>query len=263
MIRTIAVVAAATVALVSAAASPASERAVGSLDLRASLSTNFAFGPYCSPGTAPGIECVRFVGSAGLAGLGQTTVRYVKTVGDPECPDEAPVRHFDTVVFDVAGKGTIEMAETGVFCGPPAPATVGPIPLAVTGGTGVYAGASGLLSYTSSTAPPQRCATGLCGGSSDQWSGTLTVPGHAFDLTAPVLSGAVSRTVWASKRATRARVQLQVAASDDVDTSVTAACKPASGTAFRLGRTRVTCTATDSSANTSRATFTVTVKRRK
>jgi hypothetical protein len=78
-----------------------------------------------------------------------------------------------------------------------------------------------------------------------------------------VLSGAVSRTVRAAKRANRVRVRYAVTATDDVGGSLGAACTPSSGSAFRMGRTRVTCTVTDSSANTSRATFTVTVKRRK
>ena len=260
MIKTITVVAAAMSFSRPQPRRPRRSEQSGCFELRASLSTNFAFGPYCSPGTAPGIECVRFVGSAGVAGLGQTTVSYVKTLGEAECPDEAPVRHFDTVVFDVAGKGTIEMAETG-FCGPPAPATVGPIS-AVTGGTGVYAGASGLLSYTSSTTPPQRCATVSAVGRAT--SGAARSPCRAMRSTSPPrCCPGPCRGRYGPEAGQAGPSAYQVAASDDVDASATAACKPASGTAFRLGRTRVTCTATDSSANTSRATFTVTVKRRK
>jgi hypothetical protein len=46
---------------------------------------------------------------------------------------------------------------------------------------------------------------------------------------------------------------------EDVDDMV----RPRSGSRFRVGRTRVTCSATDTSANTRKATFTVTVKPRR
>lgn len=46
-----------------------------------------------------------------------------------------------------------------------------------------------------------------------------------------------------------------------VAASVAARCTPRSGAAFRVGRTRVTCTATDSSANTATAAFTVVVRK--
>jgi hypothetical protein len=48
-------------------------------------------------------------------------------------------------------------------------------------------------------------------------------------------------------------------ASDNVDGSIGANCSPASGSAFPIGQTTVTCTATDAAGNTGSATFTVTV----
>jgi HYR domain len=56
------------------------------------------------------------------------------------------------------------------------------------------------------------------------------------------------------------RVRFAVTARDAVDGSVAVTCKPRSGTFFKRGRTTVRCSATDSSANTSGAKFTVTVK---
>jgi hypothetical protein len=92
-------------------------------------------------------------------------------------------------------------------------------------------------------------------------AGTLAVPAPALDRTAPVLSGARGRTVTAPRGAKRVRVTYAVTARDEVDGAVAVVCRPRSGTFFRLGRTRVSCSATDSSGNTGRAQFTVVVKR--
>jgi hypothetical protein len=50
---------------------------------------------------------------------------------------------------------------------------------------------------------------------------------------------------------------------DAVDGPVLAVCTRRSGSYFRLGRTKVTCGATDSSENSAARSFTVTVKRRR
>ena len=58
------------------------------------------------------------------------------------------------------------------------------------------------------------------------------------------------------------RVRYRLAATDNVDGAVAVACQPRSGSLFTVGRkTVVRCSATDKSANTMRASFTVTVKR--
>jgi hypothetical protein len=59
----------------------------------------------------------------------------------------------------------------------------------------------------------------------------------------------------------RVRVKYAVSARDDVEGAIRAACRPKSGSWFRVGRTRVRCSATDTSGNESNATFIVTVKR--
>ena len=48
-------------------------------------------------------------------------------------------------------------------------------------------------------------------------------------------------------------------ATDDVDPAPTVGCTPPSGSAFDLGTTTVTCTATDATGNSTSATFDVTV----
>jgi hypothetical protein len=59
------------------------------------------------------------------------------------------------------------------------------------------------------------------------------------------------------------RVTYTVNAVDAVDGSVPVSCQPASGSRFKIGRTLVRCSATDNSANTQTATFTVIVKARR
>jgi len=126
----------------------------------------------------------------------------------------------------------------------------------VTGGTGIYAGASG-----SGTV---RRSVGFSSGSFrgfETWTGTLSVPGLDFDITSPVLTGATNKTVTAKRGAKSARVTFKVTAQDDKDGALSATCLPRSGSRFRIGRTVVNCTATDTSANTTNASFKVTVRR--
>jgi hypothetical protein len=92
-------------------------------------------------------------------------------------------------------------------------------------------------------------------------SGVLDGPGLALDTSAPELSGAGSVTVKAPRGTKRARAYFFVRAIDAVDGTVPVACTRLSGSFFNLGRTEVRCSATDSSANTSTTSFTVTVKR--
>jgi hypothetical protein len=91
--------------------------------------------------------------------------------------------------------------------------------------------------------------------------GTLAVPGLEFDLTAPALSGALNRAVRAPQGRRAVRVRFKVSVRDDVDGSLPVTCRPRSGSRFKLGKTRVACSATDRSGNTAAARFTVTVRR--
>lgn len=239
----------------------ASSGASGTLQLRGSFSAAYVFGPFCPPATPVGTECVRFVGTGDVPGLGRATSTYVKTLFEPgACP---LVTQFRRAEIEVAGKGTIELSLPGIVCGPTAPAEVGPLEIAISGGTGIYTGAFGGLQFRSSVYEPgsRRCGGNPCGFASDTWTGTLTVPGLEFDLTPPAIRGAVAKTVRAPKRAKRVRVRYAVSAQDAVDGALPVACKPRSGSSFKAGRTIVSCSATDSSANTSRSRFAVTVTR--
>ena len=128
----------------------------------------------------------------------------------------------------------------------------------VTGGTGIYVGASGSGTLEPALGQPRDDGSrnGL-----ETLQGTLTVPGLEFDQIAPKLVGATSRKVVAPRRAKRVRVRFVVTATDGIDGPVPVACRPRSGTGFRIGRTRVRCSATDTSANAATASFTITVRR--
>ena len=76
------------------------------------------------------------------------------------------------------------------------------------------------------------------------------------------MTGATSLTVRVARAATRARVRYTAVARDAVDGAIPPSCAPASGSWFRVGKTRVECSSTDSSGNTGAASFTVLVKRR-
>ena len=79
----------------------------------------------------------------------------------------------------------------------------------------------------------------------DRTSPRLVVPG-SVKARAPNKKGAV--------------VRFGVSATDRVDGAIVPVCSPASSTLFRVGVTRVDCTATDRGQNVARASFTVSVK---
>lgn len=243
-----------------AGASPAPTRPSGTLELDVVFSQFWRVNDeYCPPGTPAVADCLRSIGRRAVAGLGRVTVSYDKLLPN-EDPDCFMVQN-NRAVLEVAGKGSLELSRPGRVCaaGPP-PREDGPFRFSIADGSGRYAGATGSLVYRGII--PAGDGACRCGTARDTWTGTLTVPGLEFDLTPPVLTGAVSKTVRAPKGAKRVRVRYTVTAKDEVDGSVPVACKPRSGSQFRVGRTRVTCSATDSSANTRAARFTITVRPR-
>jgi hypothetical protein len=151
-----------------------------------------------------------------------------------------------------AGKGAFTLTGASEGCQPFNRA--GKVAVTVSGGDGRFAGASGsgLLDFVEQA--PYVAGVRL--------TGTLTVPGFEFDLTAPTISGAQNKGITTRRRVRAVRVRYVVTAQDDVDGSIPAKCMPRSGSRFRIGRTRVTCTAQDSSANVAAARFIVAVKRK-
>jgi hypothetical protein len=87
-------------------------------------------------------------------------------------------------------------------------------------------------------------------------SASFTV--HVADTTAPSVSTPGGVTVEATSAA-GASATYSASASDAVSGSLTPTCAPASGSAFAIGSTPVTCTATDGAGNTGTGTFSVNV----
>ena len=240
--------------------------ASGSLQLDAKFGAGYRLGvEYCPAGTpATTEECVRFVGRADVPGLGHVTETYTKSFDSASCPGR--VTSHPSTVLEITGKGTIEVAmEPWPTCNDPANSSPTGVTALLEGrivqGTQKFAGASGSLKLTNQVNPATSCMGGCRGTATDTWTGTLVVPGMEFYLTPPVLSGAASRSVTAPRSAKFVRVRYSVKAQDAVDGPVPAPCKPASGSRFKVGRTMVACTATDSSANVATARFTVVVKK--
>lgn len=101
---------------------------------------------------------------------------------------------------------------------------------------------------------PVTCTATDDAGNTDEGTFVVTV----VDTTAPVVNAPTVTPVEATGP-DGAVVEFEASADDIVDTDVDATCSPASGATFPLGSTPVTCTATDDSANTGTATFTIEV----
>jgi len=213
----------------------------------------------CPGGTPKTVECFERTGTGIVPGLGNVQESYPYFVDDlPVGCDENQVRVLPTTAhLTVPDRGTVEVRVAGTGCltrTPPLPFHTAEA-FVITGGSGRFAGASGggTLSGVSS-GPPSLSGK-------DTWSGTLLVPGLNFDLTPPTLSGAANKVVRAPKGRKRLRVNFNVTALDDLDGTVAVSCTPKPGSLFKLGRTAVTCSATDTSGNTQTARFTIVVKR--
>ena len=251
MVHRLAVVATAGTLAFLVDASSSSPFAAGTLALRATLVTSSPAAP-CPSGAPADAECHARTGTARVSGLGSVASSYTWFFAAGDCPALLVKPFATTGRLVVARKGEIDFAlADGARCVVQEPVRNEPQQFTITGGTGIYEGASG-----SGTA-----VRSLGGGRGvERWTGTLAVPGLEFDTTPPRIAGAVSKTVRAPAGAKRARVTYKVTARDAVDGVVAATCAPRSGSLFKRGRTVVACTATDKSANGTSARFVVTVK---
>lgn len=227
------------------------------LQLRAQLRlVSIAISP--PPGAPPeASSCRARTATGSVPGLGSVSETYTWCygLGPPTCPSELAKPLEATARIVVREKGEIRFRlAAGTRCVELEAVKDELQDFAITGGTGTYERASG-----SGTMNP-TVAYGL---GKESWSGTLDVPGLAFDITAPTLSGAAGKTVRAPRGSTRVRVAYSVGARDDVDGAVPASCSPRSGARYPIGRTSVTCSATDASGNTGTASFVVAVKPRR
>ena len=166
----------------------ARDGASGSFQLNATFGASYhlrrsrQFCPSGTPSTT--LECIRFLGPAQVPGLGRVTESYTKSFDPTICPDQ--VMSFKTAVFDVAGKGAIEVSmHSWPACGDPAASNpTGVTTLlegTITHGTGKFAGASGNLQVTNHVSPPScepaavaapRTTSGPARSSCPAWSST-------------------------------------------------------------------------------------------
>ncbi len=240
-------------------ANAGSQSAAGTLNMNENLRLRSVLGD-CPSGVSAS-TCSDRTSTGPSAGLGQVTGTYtfLLDTGPPSCDIGLSRARAYPVRFSVASKGEIYFQlAAGVECvneDVNFAAREQTQTFSVTGGTGIYAGASGTGTVTRSLGTTSYGSFG-----SETWTGTLTVPGLDFDVTRPTLAGATNKTVRAKKGAKSARVAFRVTAQDDRDGTLPVACSPRSGSRFRIGRTRVTCSSIDGSANTAKASFTVTVR---
>lgn len=234
--------------------------ALGSLELRGSLQLVSTQGASCPPGSSSTTECFGRRSTGRVPGLGAVTVTYAYAadVQHPSCSAGSvkilgyPVRFAvpgkGELAVDVAARSDCLSAAAGLS------ATQG---YTITGGTGALVGASGSGTVTRSLSQTDTGAAGR-----ETWTGTLAVAGVEFDLTRPALAGVANRIVRAAKGAKSARVTFRVTARDDRDGVRPVTCSMKSGSRFRVGRTRVSCSAADTSGNLGAASFWITVKAR-
>ena len=235
-----------------------SQATTGTLNLNAALRLRSVIGE-CPPGVSAS-TCSDRTSTGLFAGLGEVTGTYtfLLDTGPPSCVTGLSRARAYPVRFAIASKGEIHFQlAAGAQCvtEDAGAAREQTQTFTVTGGTGIYAGASGTGTVTRSLGTTAYGSFGA-----ETWSGTLTVSGLEFDLTRPTLMGATNKTVRARKGAKSARVAFRVTARDDRDGTLPVACTRRSGSLFKIGRTRVTCSSIDRSANTAKASFTVTVR---
>jgi hypothetical protein len=214
----------------------------------------------CPPGTPAEAECFSRKGAVDVRGLGRVKESWDAVVDEtPASCGPASLRFLPSAArFTVFGKGTIDVQVNGSGCllfNPPSPVK-GTETFTVTGGSGKFAGASGAGTI-------DHLSNGPGSPGRDTWRGTLVVPGIEFDLTPPTITGAADKRVRAPRNTQRIRVRYHVSGRDDVDGALPVACRPKSGSFFLVGRrTIVRCSATDTSANTRKAQFAITVRSR-
>lgn len=244
--------------VVAAPAGSETDRMAGTLTLNASLSLASKIDA-CEPPSGAERCAVRTI-QGRFPGLGTVDGRYEFYVdqGPPMCSGTEGKALANPIRLAVAGKGEIRIAVAEAECVPVDSIRTQTQAFVVTGGTGIYAGASGtgtLERQLGSETPSGRLGV-------ERWRGTLAVPGLEFDVTPPTIRGAATRTVRAPLGSTRVRVTYGVTAKDAVEGSVPVSCRPRSGSRFAIGRTTVACSASDTSGNTATARFRITVRRR-
>ena len=240
------------------------DRAVstGTLALSARVAVSGVRNQPCPPGyDRTTTVCAAKTGNGTVSGLGKVSMSYFFPVDEvaPDCPSGNYRALATDVRIVVSGKGELSLRTAPSACLSIAALEwlTAKQEFTITAGTGSFAGASGTGTVTRSLAATADGASGI-----ETWSGTLVVAGVEFDVTEPVLTVGAPKPVRAARGAKTARVTFKVTATDDKDGSLPVSCRPKSESPFKIGRTTVRCSASDSSGNTAGTTFVVTVRRR-
>lgn len=234
--------------------------AAGTLEMEASLNVASQLSGCKLVGIAT--HCASRDVDGSFRGLGRVTgsYDYEMDLGSGTCGSGLGKALSYPIRINVAGKGAIDVVTTESACADSMSVktqTQGQA-FTVTGGSGIYAGASGSGTLQRSLVASQ--GGGEIESGTETWQGTLTVPGLNFDVVGPTFVGAKSRTVVASRHVKSVQVRFVVTATDAVDGRVPVTCLPRSGARFSIGRNRVHCSATDTSANAATASFRITVR---
>ena len=199
------------------------DRMTGTLNLQAQIRFVSNPGP-CPPATPADVICHgrTTVTPSVVQGVGRVSAAYTFMATFTGCPDATARVLAYPARLSIERKGDLDLA-VAEYQGCLAQANVpgaSPQTFTVTGGTGVFAGASGSGTVTRVAGPPGVNVPGT-----DTWTGTVLVPGEIkLDLTAPQISGATTKAVRAPRKAKFVRVRFRVTATDDVDGPVPVAC---------------------------------------
>jgi hypothetical protein len=210
------------------------------------------YGVECAAGSPETMACYTATGQPAVPGLGRTELNLLDVI-DRSDPAQR-CEHWAVSGSFVAGpRGSIAFTGSSRGC-VTWESAIGTNSFSIASGSGNLGGAtgSGVLDFVGFS---EASFTGRI-----HLTGTLSAPNYAFDTTPPTLSG-IQDLVLRAKTKRGARARFVITATDAVDGSVPVSCKPQSGSWLRTGTTRVTCTATDSSANTAQGSFTVRVRR--
>jgi hypothetical protein len=186
-------------ALTATAVPAASARSNGTLTAHAELRVTSSL-TSCPAGLPSDLLCADRKGDGVVRGLGQVSESYTY-FEDQEAAECGGAKRIlrTTVRLTVAGKGELELAlqdHPGCFTGEALSLSRA---YQVTGGTGAYSGATG-----SGTVAHRLAVTSTGAAGTDTYDGTLDVPGLEFDLKAPAITVAGSRTIRAPRGAKRA-----------------------------------------------------------
>lgn len=190
------------------------------------------------------------------------SVRPLPAATGPDAFD-VTVQYSDPVPYDLGQHGLLNYA--------PLPAGVISVELFVKQPGASAFVSSGAQSFTASSGGTRTftyapnaggqyefyaVATDLAGNVQPRAAGAQASTTFTYDTTPPVIVVPTSVVADATS-GNGAVVNYAASATDDSGTVASFGCSPASGTAFPVGDTTVTCTASDPSGNTSSATFIV------